>query len=190
MDSTIHSNRHTIIHAIQSIITYKETICSISTIMLHLMYILPIIVVAVATLHYKNQTRLAHVISWAVGTSYLTADMPLIASILLAILWNLILLAVALITTFMPQTHKKGMLCAAVCGAILPNLFAHPLHVHPVRLLLRILITYGLPNDYVWYLITPEWFIFVVIWKMLRHHYMIHPPTSIPPPKTMTHELV
>ena len=153
------------------------------------MYILPLLVVAVATLHFKDQTQLAHVIAWAVGTSYLRVEIPLIATILLAVLWNLILLGVALTTTFMPHTQRKGILCAAVCGAILPNLFAHPLHIHPVRLVLRILITSALPKEYVWYIITPEWFIFVVIWKMLRHHYLTHPPANTHP-TTTTPEIV
>lgn len=156
-----------------------------------IMYTLPILVLAVSILLYKQQTRLAHVITWSVATSTFTFQLPLIAYILLAVLWNLILLGVCLVTTLLPSTTRKGILFTAITGALIPNLFAHPLHVHPIRLVLRIAITYVLPPEYVWYIITPEWFIFAIMWKMLRDHYPIpHPVTPHPPPPTKTPELV
>ena len=135
---------------------------------------------AVAVLYYLEHVEICLVIVWSLFTYTFTYEpIPLIATILLAVFWNLIILGVLLITTFLPQYTRKGYLVLAVVGALIPNLFAHPLHIHPLRLLIRGGITLILPKRYIWYICVPEWFIGIIIWRMLRHHY---PSQKIPSP--------
>lgn len=140
----------------------------------------PVVASAVAVLYYLEHVEACLVIVWSLFTYAFTYQpMPLIATILLAVFWNLVILGVLLITTFLPQYTRKGYLVLAVVGALIPNLFAHPLHIHPLRLFMRVGITLILPKQYIWFICVPEWFIGIVIWRMLRHHY---PTKTIPTP--------
>jgi len=171
--------RHATLSNIQLFFPHKETICAISR-TLYSRMIPSLLVCLLSTLYYLEHTHICIVIVWSIFTAqFIYIDMPLLATILFAIFWNLVLLGVLLITTFLPQYTRKGFLCLAVVGALLPNLFAHPLHIHPVRLAIRAGITFILPKKYIWYVCVPEWFIGIVIWRMLRHHY---PSPSPNPP--------
>jgi hypothetical protein len=143
----------------------------------------PLIVGCLSALYYMEYHELFLVLVWCIFTSrFVYYPIPLIATILLAVFWNLVILAVFIITTFLPQYERKGFLILSVVGACIPNLFAHPLHIHPIRLLIRIGITAILPRKYIWYVCAPEYFLGIVIWRMLRHHYPKPPPTPPPPP--------
>ena len=132
----------------------------------------PVVIILLAVLYYMEYVEICLVLVWTVFTSaFKYTPIPLIASVLLAVFWNIILLAVFLLTTLLPKYERKGFLILAIVGACIPNLFAHPLHIHPIRLLIRIGITALLPRKYIWYVCVPEYFIGIVIWRMLRHHY-------------------
>jgi len=132
----------------------------------------PLIACTLSVLYYLSHVDICLILIWSIFTAQFTYEpLPLIATVLLAVFWNLTLLGVFLVTTFLPQYTRKGFLTLAIIGALIPNLFAHPLHIHPVRLLLRVGITFLLPKEYKWYVCVPEWFIGIVIWRMLRHHY-------------------
>lgn len=136
------------------------------------MILAPVVTILLSILYYMKHVEICLVLVWSVFTSnFIYSPIPLIASVLLAVFWNIILVAIFIITTFLPQYERKGFLALAIAGALIPNLFAHPLHIHPIRLLIRIAITALLPKKYIWYVCVPEYFIGIVIWRMLRHHY-------------------
>lgn len=149
--------------------------------MQHVMIIGPVLVTLTSILYYMQHVEWCLVVVWAIATYPFTLPLQLLPTVLLAVFWNILLAAVLVITTLLPQYTRKGFFICAVVGALIPNLFAHPLHVHPIRLALRLAIVHIVPKDYIWYVIVPEWFIGIVIWRMLRHHY----PTQV-----TTHEPV
>ena len=140
----------------------------------------PLVACVGAWLYYLEHVEVCLVLAWSIFThAFIYEPMPIITTILLAVFWNLVILGVLLVTTFLPQYTRKGYLALAIVGALIPNLFAHPLHIHPIRLFIRIGITTILPKQHIWFICVPEWFIGIIIWRMLRHHY---PTKMIPSP--------
>jgi hypothetical protein len=141
----------------------------------------PVLTVWLAVLWHLRREHLALVTAYAYLTASFLYPLSVLFTVIVGGIWSIAVTSGLVFATLMPRHERAVFAILAIVGALVPNMFAHPKHVHPIHLTLRTIAVALLPEPHVWLLLTPDWCILVVIWRMLRHAY---------PPRVKPNELV
>lgn len=131
----------------------------------------PILVAWLAVLIFRGRTTLAYAAAYAHATAAFRVPVSLVTAVVLGGAWSVFVTTVLVLATVVPKHERLLALIAAVVGAAMPNMFLHPLHVHPIHLGVRAIVTALLPDEYTWLLLTPDWAVLIVVWRTLKQAY-------------------